>query len=63
MPRKNKNVRPIYAQIPTALAVKVEKRMVQDRRDKREILIAALEAYLCAPAVQPATAVAPELSQ
>ena len=52
MPRTDKNVRPLYAQIPTALAKRVEKAMLLERRDKREIVILALTAYLDKPCIE-----------
>lgn len=54
MPRKAKNVRGLYAQIPADLYKRVEKAADAERRDKREIVIQALTNYVTAPVAEPA---------
>lgn len=59
MPRKTKNVRGLYAQIPADLYKRVEKAADAERRDKREIVIQALTNYVTAPAAEVPTVPAP----
>lgn len=52
---KPKLIRPVYAELPADLAKRLDKAAANERRNKREILIAALELYLAPAAAQPAT--------